>query len=48
MALMDCEKFWIEKISIKIQLAMSYKPNENDLMAYLYGELEGIRKGSYG
>ena len=23
---------------------MSYKPNENDLMAYLYGELEGSEK----
>ena len=23
---------------------MSYKPNESDLMAYLYGELEGAEK----
>ena len=44
MASMDCEKFWIEKILIKIQLAMSYKPSENELMAFLYGELEGAEK----
>ena len=26
---------------------MNYKPSENDLMAYLYGELEGAEKEAF-
>src|SRR5690349_13936312 len=47
MASMAFAKFWKERTSIKIQLAMSYRPDEKDFMAYLYNEMEGHEKEKF-